>query len=72
MPTKINKKCAVVKVYKNFRGTRDTIRHLKTFGVISNKMAQSYMKVVSIYYVLLVNHHKFMSDYLHFPITKKT
>ena len=71
MPTKINKKGAVVKVYKNFSGTRDTIRHLKTFGVISNKMPQSYMEVVSIYYLLLVNHQKFMSDYLYFPITKK-
>ena len=28
--TKINKNAAA-KVYKNFSGTRDTIRHLKTF-----------------------------------------
>ena len=35
--TKINKNAAV-KVYKNFSGTRDTIRHLKTFRVISNEM----------------------------------
>ena len=35
--TKINKNAAA-KVYKNFSGTRDTIRHLKTFRVISNEM----------------------------------
>ena len=29
---------AVAKVYKNFSGTRDTIRHLKTSRVISNEM----------------------------------
>ena len=29
VPTKINKNDAVAKVYKNFSGTRDTIRHLK-------------------------------------------
>ena len=33
--TKINKNGAV---YKNFSGTRATIRHLKTFRVISNEM----------------------------------
>ena len=38
VPTKINKNGAVAKVYKNFSGTRDTIRHLKTFRVISNEM----------------------------------
>ena len=38
VPTKINKNDAVAKVYKNFSGTRDTIRHLKTFRVISNEM----------------------------------
>ena len=36
--TKINKNGAVAKVYKNFSGTRATIRHLKTFRVISNEM----------------------------------
>ena len=36
VPTKINKNGAVAKVYKNFSGTWDTIRHLKT--VISNEM----------------------------------
>ena len=35
---KINKNGAVAKVYKNFSGTRDTKRHLKTFKVISNEM----------------------------------
>ena len=38
VPTKINKNGAVVKVYKNFCGTRDVLRHLKTFSVISNEM----------------------------------
>ena len=38
MPTKINKNGAAVKVYKNFSGTRDALRHLKTFRVISNEM----------------------------------
>ena len=38
VPTKINKNGAVVKIYKNFSRTRDTIRHLKTFRVISNEM----------------------------------
>ena len=38
VPTKINKNGTVAKVYKNFSGTRDTIRHLKTFRVISNEM----------------------------------
>ena len=38
VPSKINKNRAVAKVYKNFSGTRGTIRHLKTFRVISNEM----------------------------------
>ena len=38
VPTKINKNGSVAKVYKNFSGTRDTIRHLKTFRVVSNEM----------------------------------
>ena len=38
VPTKINKNGAVAKIYKNFSRTRDTIRHLKTFRVISNEM----------------------------------
>ena len=39
MPTKINKNDAAAKVYKNFGGTRDAIRHLKTFRVISNEIS---------------------------------
>ena len=39
MPTKINKNGAVVKVYKNFSGTKDALRHLKTFRVISTEMS---------------------------------
>ena len=38
VPTKINTNCSVAKVYKAFSGTRDTIRHLKAFRVISNEM----------------------------------
>ena len=38
VPAEINKNGAVAKVYKNFSETRDTIRHLKTFRVISNEM----------------------------------
>ena len=38
VPTKINKNGAAVKVYKNFSGTRDALRYLKTFRVISNEM----------------------------------
>ena len=38
VPTKINKNGDVVKVYKNFSGTRDALKHLKTFRVISNEM----------------------------------
>ena len=38
VPTKINRNGVVAKAYKNFSGTRDTIRHLKTFRVISNEM----------------------------------
>ena len=37
VPTIINKNGAVAKVYKNFSGNGDTIRHLKTFRVISNE-----------------------------------
>ena len=39
MPNKINKNGAVFTVYKNFSGTGDTIRHLKTFRIISNEMS---------------------------------
>ena len=38
VPTKKNKNGVVAKVYQNFSGTRDTIRHLKTFRVIFNEM----------------------------------
>ena len=38
VPTKINKNGVVAKVGKNFSGTRDIIRHLKTFRVISNEI----------------------------------
>ena len=38
VPLNINKNGAVIKVYKNFIGIRDTISHLKTFRVICNEM----------------------------------
>ena len=38
VPAKKNKNGAAAKVYKNFSGTRDTIRNLKTCRVISNEM----------------------------------
>ena len=38
VPTKINKNGVIAKVYKTFSETRDTIRHLKTFRLISNEM----------------------------------
>ena len=38
VPTKKKKNGAVAKEYKNFCGTRDTIRHLKTFRVFFNEM----------------------------------
>ena len=41
VPTKINNIGAVSKVYKNFNGTRGTIRHLKIFRVISKEMQVS-------------------------------
>ena len=46
VPTKINKNGVVVKVYKNFIGTRDTIRHLKTFRVISNEIPVQLLKLM--------------------------
>ena len=45
VPTKINRNGAVAKVYKNFSITRDTIRHLKTFRVISISFT-SYLKLM--------------------------
>ena len=46
VPTKINKNGAIAKVYKNFSGTRDTIRHLRTFRVISNEMPILLLKLM--------------------------
>ena len=37
VPTKIKKNGVVAKVYKNFSGTRDTIRYLKTSRAISSE-----------------------------------
>ena len=39
MPTKTKVMLLPKYIYKNFSGTRDTIRHLKTFRVISNEMS---------------------------------
>ena len=37
MPTKVNKNGAIAS--KNFNGTNGTLRHLKTFRIITNEMA---------------------------------
>ena len=46
LPTKIKKNGAVAKVYKNISRTRDTIRHLKTFRVISNETPVLLLKLM--------------------------
>ena len=48
VPTEINKNGAVVKVYKNFSGTRDVLRHIKTFKVLSDEMPTftAYLKLI--------------------------
>ena len=48
VPTKINKNGGAAKVYKNFSRNRYTIRHLKTFSVISNKMLV-YLKLMMLF-----------------------
>ena len=45
VPTKINKNCAVAKVYQTFSGTRDAIKHLKTFRAICNEMLVLLLKL---------------------------
>ena len=48
VPTEINKNGAVVKVYKNFSGTRDALRHIKAFKVLSDEMPTftAYLKLI--------------------------
>ena len=46
VPTKINKNGAVDNIYQNFSETRDTIRYLKTFRVISNEMPVLLLKLM--------------------------
>ena len=53
VPTKVNKIGAVAKVYKNFSETRDTIRHLNTFRVISNEMPVSLLNLSCCYFSCL-------------------
>ena len=66
VPTKVNKNGAVAKVYTNFSGTRDTIRHLKTFGVISNKMPVSLLNLSCCYFrCLKMYSDKFFDAYLY-------
>ena len=66
MPTKINKNGVVAKVYKNFSGTRDTIRHLKTFRVISNEMSILLLILSCCYFnCLKVYSDKFFNAYFY-------
>ena len=66
VPTKINKNGDVVKVSKNFIGTRDAIRHLKTFRVISDEMSVLLLIISSCYfYFLKVYSDKFFNAYFH-------
>ena len=66
MPTKINKNGPVAKVYKNFSGTKDTIRHLKTFRVISNEMPVFLLILSWCYFICLkVYSDKFFDAYFY-------
>ena len=56
MPNKINKNGAVFTVYKNFSGTGDTIRHLKTFRIISNEMSVLLLILSGCYFSCLKMH----------------
>ena len=46
VPTKINKRGDVAKVYQNFSRNRDTIRYLKTFRAISNEMPVLFLTLM--------------------------
>ena len=64
MPTKVNKNGTVATVYKNFSGTRDTIRHLKTFRVIYIEMPVSILNLSCCYFICLKMYsNKFLNVY---------
>ena len=66
MPTKINKNDAAAKVYKNFGGTRDAIRHLKTFRVISNEISVLLLILSGCYFSCLKMYSdKFFNAYFY-------
>ena len=66
MPTKINKNGAAAKVYKNFGGTMDTIRHLKTFRVISNEISVLLLILSGCYFSCLKMYSdKFFNAYFY-------
>ena len=53
MPTKVNKNGAAAKLYQDFSGTRDTIRRLKTFRVISDEILVSLPNLSCCYFSCL-------------------
>ena len=67
MPTKIkNGAVAKVYIYKNFNGTRDTIRHLNTFRVIFNEMPVLLLILRSCYFSFLkVYSDRFFNAYFY-------
>ena len=66
MPNKINKNGAVFTVYKNFSGTGDTIRHLKTFRIISNEMSVLLLILSGCYFSCLKMYSdKFFNAYFY-------
>ena len=66
VPTKINKNGAVAKVLKNFSGTRDTIRSLKTLRVISNEMSVLLLILRGCYFSCLKMYSdKYFHDYFY-------
>ena len=66
MSTKRNKNGVFAKVYKNFSGTRDTIRHLKTFRVISNEMSVLLLILSGCYFSCLKMYSdKFFNAYFY-------
>ena len=66
VPNKINKNGAVFTVYKNFSGTGDTIRHLKTFRIISNEMSVLLLILSGCYFSCLKMYSdKFFNAYFY-------
>ena len=68
-PTKTNKNVAVTKVYKSFSRTRDTIRHLKTFRVISNETSFLLFIIIGCFFSCLKMYSdKFFNSYFYVQI----